>query len=150
MEMTDLFRSLKDQHQFLETFLNTVTLQQRAIIENDMTGLEETLKTEGALLLHIEKFEKQIIKILKELSVKYELETETGKLSEFIEAMQQKKKINSKPLVKFQISMKKLAMQIAKINAQNRILVEQARNYVQGTIAAIVNSNKSQLFDRKI
>ena len=150
MEMSDLFSSLKDQHKFLEAFLNTITLQQRAIITNDIAGLEETIKTEGALLIHIDQYEKQMIKIINELSHKYSLDVSSNKLSEFLEKASELKEINTQSIVKIQSSLKTLAMQIAKLNAQNRMLVEQARSFIQETVAAIINSSKNQIFDRKI
>lgn len=149
MEMSDLFKSLKQQHQFLEAFLNTIQLQQRAIVENDITGLEETIKTEGALLLNIEQYEKQMVKVINELSEKYSLNTNSNKLTDFIEAMKEKRNFDSGNLIKLQTSLRKLILQIAKINAQNRLLIQQASNYLKDTISTLVGLSKNPIFDRK-
>jgi|YelNatPaOPRAMG01_1025707.scaffolds.fasta_scaffold00063_32 hypothetical protein len=149
MEMSDLFKSLKQQHQFLEAFLNTIQLQQRAIVENDITGLEETIKTEGALLLNIEQYEKQMVKVINELSEKYSLNTNSNKLTDFIEAMKEKRNFDSGNIIKLQTSLRKLILQIAKINAQNRLLIQQASNYLKDTISTLVGLNKNPIFDRK-
>ena len=150
MEMIDLIRSLKDQHQFLETFLNTIMLQQKAIIENDMTGLEETLKTEGALMIYIEQHEKKVLEIISELSKKYSIKVPSKKLSDFVNVLKTKRDIEVGTLDKIQISLKKLILKIAQVNTQNKILIEQARNFVQETISSIISLNKNQILDRKI
>ena len=150
MEMIDLFRSLKDQHQFLEAFLNTIMLQQRAIIENNMTGLEETIKTEGALMIYIEQHEKKVLEIIGELSQKYSIDVPSNKLSDFVAAVKAKKIMETGSIEKIQNSLKKYILRIAKVNAQNKILIEQARSFVQETISAIVSFNKNQILDRKI
>ncbi len=150
MEMIDLFRSLKDQHQFLEAFLNTIMLQQRAIIENDMTGLEETIKTEGSLMIYIEQHEKKVLEIICELSQKYSIDLPSKKLSDFVAAVKAKKIMETGSIEKIQNSLKKYILRIAKVNAQNKILIEQARSFVQETISAIVSLNKNQILDRKI
>ncbi len=150
MEMIDLIRSLKDQHQFLEAFLNTIMLQQRAIIENDMTGLEETIKTEGALMIYIEQHEKKVMEIISELAKKYSIEVPSKKLSDFVSEVKTKKKIEVGTIEKIQGSLKKLILKIAKVNTQNKILIEQARNFVQDTISSIISLNKNQILDRKI
>lgn len=149
MEMSDLFKSLKQQHQFLEAFLNTIQLQQRAIVENDIAGLEETVKTEGALLLNIEQYEKQMVKVIKELSEKYSLNTSSNKLTDFVEAIKEKSNLDSSNIIKVQTSLRKLILQIAKINAQNRILIQQASNYLKDTISTLVGLNKNPILDRK-
>ncbi len=149
MEMNDLFNSLKEQHQFLEAFLNTIQLQQRAIVENDIKGLEETVKMEGALLLNIEQYEKQMLKIIQQLTEKYSLGANPNKLSDFLEAMKVKKHFDSRNIVKLQMSLRKLILQIAKINAQNRLLIQQASSYLRETISTIASLHKNPLLDKK-
>lgn len=150
MEMNDLIRSLREQYQFLEAFLNTIILQQRAIIENDMTGLEETIKTEGALMLHIEQREKQMVNIIGELSAKFAIDLPNKKLSDFVNAVKSKNDIEIGSLEKIQNALKKKVMKIAKVNAQNKILIEQARSFIQDTISSLIRLNKNQILDRKI
>lgn len=149
MEMNDLVRSLIDQYRFLDAFLNTIVLQQKAIIENDMNGLEETMKTEGALIIHIEQHEKQMIGIINELTKKFQINPPSKSLSEFINAVKGKN-MELGNLEKIQNLLKKLALKIAKVNAQNKILIEQARDFVQGTISSLINLNKNKILDRKI
>ncbi len=149
MEMNDLARSLIDQYRFLDAFLNTIVLQQKAIIENDMKGLEETMKTEGALIIHIEQHEKQMIGIIDGLSKKFKIDPPSKSLSEFINALKSKN-IELGNLEKIQNLLRKLALKIAKVNAQNKILIEQAREFIQDTISSLINLNKNKILDRKI
>jgi hypothetical protein len=149
MEMKDLFNSLKDQHEFLQTFLDTIILQQKAIINNDIRGLEETIKTEGALLINVDRYEKQMAEILKQLSEKYSINSSSNKLVDFINGLRGKRELNPNNIVKLHSSLKKLVSQIMKINDQNRMLIDQARNFVKETVSALVNNNQSAIFDRK-
>ena len=149
MEMKDLFNSLKDQHEFMQTFLDTIVLQQKAIINNDIRGLEETIKTEGALLINVDIYEKQMAEIIKQLSEKYSINTSSNKLIDFINALKGKREFNPNSIVKLHSSLKKLVSQIMKINDQNRMLIDQARNFVKETVSALISENQSAIFDRK-
>lgn len=149
MEMKDLFSTLKDQHDFMQAFLDTIILQQKAIISNDIIGLEETIKTEGALLLNVDHYEKQMAEIIKELSEKYSIDTPSNKLADFVNVLKGKKEFNPNNIVKLHASLKKLVTQIVKINDQNRMLIEQARSFVKETVSALVINNQSAIFDRK-
>lgn len=150
MEMSDLFNLLREQHQFLESFLDTIVLQQRAIIESDVKGLEETIKTEGALLINFEYYEKHMSSMIRELSEKYSLDASSGKLSDFVNTLKGKREFNPKSLVRIQSSMQKLMLQIIKINNQNKMLVDQARNFIKETVSAFINNNQKPILDRKI
>ena len=149
MEMKDLFNSLKEQHEFLQTFLDTVILQQKAIINNDIRGLEETIKIEGALLINVDHYEKQMADVLKQLSEKYSIDTPSNKLVDFINALRGKREFNPNSIMKLHSSLKKLVSQITKINDQNRMLIDQARNFVKETVSALIINNQSPIFDRK-
>ena len=149
MEMKDLFNSLKEQHEFMQTFLDTIILQQKAIISNDIRGLEETIKTEGALLINVDRYEKQMADIIKQLSEKYAIETSSNKLLDFVDALRGKREFNPNNIVKLHSSLKKLVSQIKKINDQNRMLIDQARNFVKETVSALIDNSQSPIFDRK-
>jgi SMC interacting uncharacterized protein involved in chromosome segregation len=149
MEMKDLFNSLKEQHEFLQIFLDTIILQQKAIINNDIRGLEETIKIEGALLINVDRYEKQMADVLKQLSEKYSIDTPSNKLVDFINALRGKREFNPNSIMKLHSSLKKLVSQITKINDQNRMLIDQARNFVKETVSALIINNQSPIFDRK-
>ncbi len=150
MDMNDLVKSLKNQHQNLQAFLDMIVLQQRAIIGNDVEGLEETIKTEGALLQNIERCEKQMGEIMMNLSEAYSLNMESPKLTDFVDALKLKGWKNLTPLLKLQGSMKKMALHIVKVNNQNRILIEQARNFIKETITAVTGNSHNSLLDRRL
>ncbi len=150
MEMTDLFKLLKEQHQFLEAFLNTIVLQQRAIIESDIKGLEETIKTEGALLINFEYYEKHMTQMICELSEKYSLNASSGKLSDFVNTLKGRREFNPKSFIKVQTSLQKLMMQIININSQNKLLVDQARNFIKETVSTFISNNQKPILDRKV
>lgn len=150
MDMNDLLKLLKDQHQLLHAFHDTIVLQQKVIINNDVKGLEETIKTEGALLINIELYEKHVEEVIKQLSDKYGIKNSSGKLSEFIEAIKVKREINSINLIKLRNSLQKMVAQTVRVNNQNKMLIDQARFFIKETITALVNKNHTSILDRKV
>jgi len=150
MEMNDLYNLLKEQHKFLETFLDTLSLQQKAIIESDLTGLQETIKAEGSLMVNFKHYEINMKEMISELSNKYSLKVTEDKLSEFINIINNKMEFNSGRFVKLHRSLQDLTNQILKINNQNKLLIDQARNFIKETISALVNNNQNPILDRKI
>ena len=150
MEMSDLFNLLKEQHQFLEAFLDTIVLQQQAIIESDLKGLEDSIKTEGALLINFDHYERHMTEMIRQLSEKYSLNASSGKLTDFINTLKGKREFNPKNFIKIQSSMQKLMAQIVIINNQNKLLVDQARNFIKETVSALIINNQNPILDRKI
>ncbi|MCL5030680.1 MAG: flagellar protein FlgN [Bacteroidetes bacterium] len=150
MDMNDLLKLLKEQHQLLHAFHDTIVLQQKVIINNDVKGLEETIKTEGALLINIELYEKHVEEVIKQLSDKYGIKNSSGKLSEFIDAIKVKREINSINLIKLQNSLQKMVTQTVRVNNQNKMLIDQARYFIKETIAALISKNRTSILDRKV
>ena len=149
MEMSDLFRCLKEQHQVLQEYLDMLLKHQKAIIFADAAGLEETIKSESDLLFNIGSCETRRQKIMQQLSVKYSLEINSNKLSDFLNEIKKKKLFDTANIVKLQNSIKKLILETIKINSQNKFLIEQARNFIKETIAAFTSTNRNALVDRR-
>ena len=149
MEMSDLFRCLKEQHQVLQEYLDILLKHQKAIISADAAGLEETIKSESDLLFNIGSCETRRQKIMQQLSVKYSLEINSNKLSDFLNEIKKKKLFDTANIVKLQNSIKKLILETIKINSQNKFLIEQARNFIKETIAAFTSTNRNALVDRR-
>jgi SMC interacting uncharacterized protein involved in chromosome segregation len=87
--------------------------------------------------------------IIKQLSEKYSIDTPSNKLTDFVNVLKGKREFNPNNIVKLHSSLQKLVSQIVKINDQNRMLIDQARNFVKETVSALVNNNQSPIFDRK-
>ena len=87
--------------------------------------------------------------VLKQLSEKYSIDTPSNKLVDFINALRGKREFNPNSIMKLHSSLKKLVSQITKINDQNRMLIDQARNFVKETVSALIINNQSPIFDRK-
>ncbi len=150
MDMNDLLKLLKDQHQLLQAFHDTIVLQQKVIINNDVKGLEETIKTEGALLINIELYEKHVEEAIKQLSNRYGIKNSSGKLSEFVDAIKVRKEINSMNLLKLRNSLQKIVANTIRVNNQNKMLIDQARYFIKETISALVSKNHTSILDRKV
>lgn len=150
MEMRDLFKALKEQYEFLQAYLGTLIQHQEAIINGNVNELEETIKSEGALVIILENYQNKIFEIIKHLSGKYTLGLNSYKLSEFIEALKENNKYDTDNLSKMKDSLVKLSSNVLKVNNQNKLLIVQARFLIKETITTIVNDKKVPIFDRTI
>ena len=149
MEVNDLFRCLKEQHQALQIYLDIILAHQKAIISADAAALDATIRSESECLFRVGNCETRRQEILSGLSAKYLLENKSNKLSDFIKEINKKKLFDTRNLAKMQNSMKNLITEIIKVNSQNKLLIEQARNFIKETIAAFMSMNKNSLVDRK-
>lgn len=150
MEMSNLFKALKEQYEFMHAYLGTIIQHQQAIIQGNISELEETIKSEGALLIILENYQHKIVEIIKALSQKYSLGLENFKLSEFIAAVNENDSYDTVNLTKMKTSLIKMGIEITKINNQNKLLVDQARYIIKETISALVSANNVPTLDRTI
>lgn len=150
MEISDLFNALKEQHEFLHAYLGALMQHQDAIISGNINELEETIKSEGALLIIVENYRNKIINVIKILSGKYFFKLQNYRLSDFITAVKYNERYDTDRLSKMQNSLTKVGNDIIKVNNQNKLLVDQARYLIKGTISVIVNENSVPILDRTI
>lgn len=149
METKDLFSCLKEQHQVLRQYLVTLLAHQKAIINGDLAGIEDTLKNETSLLFNIGDCEARRQDIIQQLAAKYSFEVNSNKLSEFIDKVKSKKLFDTSNLVKIRDSLQMLISEIIKVNTQNKFLIEQARNFIKELVAAFTQSNENAIVDRR-
>jgi len=150
MEMNNLFSELKKQHESLQKLLDLIFLQQTAIINNDVKLLEEILQKESAFFNEIEMSQRLLADIIIQLAVKHSIKLKSNNLSDFIESLKSKNEFKLGRLIKLHESMKDLVYQIIRVNNQNKLLINQAKNFVKELIAIFMRSNKSAILDRKI
>ncbi|MHB1687346.1 MAG: flagellar export chaperone FlgN [Ignavibacteriaceae bacterium] len=148
--MNNLFNELIKQHELLQKFLDLISLQQKAIINNDIKSLEGTLHAESSFFNEIETNQKLMVEIIKQLSEKYALKPKSNKLSDFLNALKVKGDFKLNNFFRLQASIKNLIFSIIKINNQNKLLISQARNFIKEIMSVFTNSNKNAILDRKI
>ncbi len=150
MEMSVLFKALKEQYEFLNAYLGVLTQHQEAIINGNIVEMEETIKSEGALLIIVEKYQNKIVDVIKNLSAEYSLRLQNYRLSDFIKAIKYNNRFDTDKLSKMQESLTKMGNEIIKVNNQNKLLVDQARYLIKGTITSIANEKNAPILDRTI
>ena len=148
MEMSNLFKVLKEHHEFMRTYLEVLIQHRQAVINGNINELEETIKNEGAILIIIESYQNKVVDIIKCLSDKYSLGLKYYRLSELINAI--KNSYDTAGLSKMRDSLIQMGNEIMKINNQNKMLIDQARNLIKQTITAVVNNKKVPILDRTI
>ncbi len=149
MELTDLFRCLKEQHQVLREYLDTLLVHQKAIINGNLVGMEQMIRKEGSLLFNIGSFETERYEIIQQLAEKYSINIKSNKLSDLIREAKEKGLFDTTGLASLRDSLQKLISEIIKVNTQNKFLIDQARSFIKDVIAAFTKSNNSVLVDRR-
>lgn len=150
MKANELVTALKEQEEILKQFLECSLNKQKAIVQNDIESLHNSLNNEEKILSQIENNGKKISSIISKLAKDYGLELEAVSLSEFLSSVQNKSEINVKVINLLRNSIKDLISKSSKINEQNKILIDHSRNFLRETIAVLIGLSKRPLLDKKV
>ena len=150
METKQLAKILKEQEKNRKEFLDAALQKQKGIISQDFEEIQKAIALEEKLLRKINSTEKIRNEFIKEMSIKYSLELNSSSLSGIIKIYETKQDPNLDVFVKLQKTLKNLIDKIWQVNWQNRVLIDNARNFIKETIHALNHSNKKPLLDRKI
>ena len=150
MKANELVTALKEQEEILKQFLECSLNKQKAIVQNDIESLHNSLNNEEKILSQIENNSKKISSVIDKLAKDYGLELEAVSLSEFLNSVQNKSDINVKVINLLRNSIKDLISKSSKINEQNKTLIDHSRNFLRETIAVLIGLSKRPLLDRKV
>jgi hypothetical protein len=150
MKTNELVTVLKEQEESLKQFLICSLNKQKAIVQNDIEKLHNSLNNEEKILSQIEKNGKKISSVIEKLAKDYGLELEAVSLSEFLNSVNNKTAINIKVINLLGNSIKNLISKSSKINEQNKILIDHSRNFLRETIAVLIGLSKRPLLDKKV
>lgn len=150
MELNELKQTLIEQKNNLQLFLETLIKQRRAIIENNMEALEESIAAEEQLLTKIHALEQNSKEAIKNLVRTHGLRVQNYTLSMLLTAAAERAEIDLDDLFYLKHNIQKLVNEISRANDHNRVLVNHARSFVRETINALVNENNTALLDRKM
>ncbi len=145
-----LLNALIAQEVNFEKLAAALQFKQRAIINNNIEGMEKSIHEEEILLNRINLAEMNRIGILNNLNQKMGLQNSL-KLSDFTESA--KNKISKKTLSEItgkQQSLKEQMLKINKLTQQNKFLIDHARNLLNETVHTILGENRKNILDRKI
>ena len=151
MGTTDLLNSLKQQEKNLREFLEAILRKQKAIVNSDLEALETALHEEEKLLGSIQSVENKRINLLKDLNEVYSPENKSVKLSDFLNSggqyLEENFSLNAR---KVQDNIRNLIEYINRVNFQNKVLIDNAREIIKLTFAEIVASQKKSLLDKRV
>ncbi len=146
MEVAELNQMLEENRLNLENFLKVLSEQQKYLVDNNISGLEEAVSKEEKLLNRIEDVKQKTSSLISTLIQKYSIEVNGNKLSDFINAIKDKIKIDQTVLLQKKIV--ELANQVKEMNKQNKVLIEHARSFIKATVKALADEN-CLVLDRK-
>lgn len=144
--MEILIKILKEQLEEYKVLLDIANKKQKALIKNDIDGLDRINKEEHELIVGITRLEKKRLEIIGEIGKKIGSNVETLTLKEL-------EKTAPAP---FQGELNAIAAEFAqviedlnKINQENSGLIEQALKIVNFTIDTITNSEREVVYPSK-
>ncbi|MGE5432464.1 MAG: flagellar export chaperone FlgN [Syntrophomonadaceae bacterium] len=150
MEIKELATSLANQKNNLAKLLEAALQKQKALVNFDYTGLEDSIVKEEKALSFVTEGEKGRIKILSELYEMHAIANKTFKLSEFIEHTRGMLDIKAqRQIAVTEKELKELITRVSMINQQNKFLIENSRAFIKETVSHILNARRS-LLDRKV
>lgn len=148
--MNELLNSLTEQQSNLQEFLEVVYKQQRALIENNLASLEESILAEEKVLQKIEATEKTREEIMKNLSGAYSIKLKSLSVSDFLKQIGN----DHHPLVQkisdLSEEIKEVITDITKVNYQNKQLINHSRSFIKETVALVFGNNGNQLLDKRV
>lgn len=147
---SDLESILELQKHNLQKMLGVLKNHQTALVHNDLKLIEDSITSEEVLLQNIMKTETEKSTIIERLDKRYSLHLVKPSLTNLLIAVQRKEDFNYDSLQKLQFVIKKLTLEISRINLQNRVLIENAKSFIKNTISALVGQNKRQLLDKRL
>ena len=147
---SDLESILELQKHNLQKMLEVLKSHQTALVHNDLKLIEDSITSEEVLLQNIMKTETEKSTIIEQLDKQYSLHLVKPSLTNLLIAVQRKEDFNYDSLQKLQFVIKKLTLEISRINLQNRVLIENAKSFIKNTISALVGQNKRQLLDKRL
>ena len=147
---SDLESILELQKHNLQKMLGVLKSHQTALVHNDLKLIEDSITSEEVLLQNIMKTETEKSTIIEQLDKQYSLHLVKPSLTNLLIAVQRKEDFNYDSLQKLQFVIKKLTLEISRINLQNRVLIENAKSFIKNTISALVGQNKRQLLDKRL
>ncbi|MCU7490393.1 MAG: flagellar export chaperone FlgN [Bacteroidota bacterium] len=150
MEVKELTTSLVNQKNNLTSLLDAALQKQRALVNFDYAGLEESIVKEEKALSFVTEGEKGRIKVLSELYKRHSISNKTFKLSEFVENTKGMLDIRSqKQIALTEKELRELITRVSMVNQQNKFLIENSRAFIKDTVSAILNARRS-LLDKKV
>ncbi|MFA4923748.1 MAG: flagellar export chaperone FlgN [Ignavibacteriaceae bacterium] len=150
METKNLVKALKDQEDNLQKFLDSLLKQQKALIEHNLPVMDEAILVEAKILKEINAIDKEILKTMNHLSEQYALKLPSTKLLDFTKAIKKISANDYVSLLQLQKSIRKLLVKIQTINAQNSLLIENARSFIKQTFTSLAGVTNDPILDRRV
>jgi flagellar biosynthesis/type III secretory pathway chaperone len=151
MKTTDLLEVLREQKNNLNQFHEVVLMKQRALVMNDIKGIEGAIVREEKIILEVDKTEKTRIEVISLLKDKLNLDYESLRITDFIQQASRFLERKLKDEFKKELdAIEELIIAIQEVNQQNQFLIANARQFIRKIVEAVAKVGKQSLLDRKI
>jgi len=151
MENNKLLELLRHQAENLDALLKTILKKQKAIVANDVLGIENSTSEEEKLLSAINNTEKARIDFLNNYYDEISIESPSVKIDDYLLAdADNLTEEHQDHILKLRNIIKKTTNEIIKINQQNKYLITHSRDLLKEIVTAIFSERNNSLFDRKV
>lgn len=151
MENNKLLELLRHQAENLNALLKTILKKQKAIVANDVLGIENSTSEEEKFLSAINNAEKERIDFLNHFYDENSIESPSVKIDDYLLAdADNLTEEHQDHILKLRSIIKRTTNEIIKINQQNKYLITHSRNLLNEIVTAIFSERNNSLFDRKV
>lgn len=146
--MNELEQILYSQYLNLSNYLAVAGEHQRALVNINLKGIEESVSKEEKLITTIEETEIQKQKEIVALAKQNSLTLRNYSLSELLESPTLNN--NRSKIFELRDSIKEVVKKISLINEQNSALIEHSRNFIKQTVGNLAKMGNKPVLDRKV
>lgn len=154
MNKVKLIKLYEEQKSILQEMIDALKQKQKAIIKNDSMLVEEANHIEEIALNKLERKEVERFNLIRSISAELGMnitEITPMAIKGFYNLLKNNlNKENNDLLVSLRNENKKLVMEANLLNKQNKLLVEQANNFIKQVISVLFKSQNKPLLDRKV
>ncbi len=151
MEIEKLLAVLLKEKQVLTELKGIANSKQVSLVDNNREHLNQCIREEEKMLPLIQKMENERLLVIDEFYNNYGKERVDYHLETLIEVFAEilpEEFVTG--ILAIQAEMKVLVTDLMKLNKQNMYLINHSRQYLNETMAAIMNSSEKSILDKKV
>ena len=150
MKNKDLVNALLIQDENLSSLIDSLENQKKAIIEGKYDDLEKSISNEQKLLKVVQEEELRRIKMIAEISNSNGINLNNSSLDELLLKGREFIGEDYKTIQRIRESIKIKLNDIAKINAQLKVVIELSRNIIKDTLMLVVGPRNQAFVNKRV
>jgi len=151
MDEKDLIKTLMELEERLIKLSVAAKQKQEALVKSNLKLLQATIAEEEKFIYEIEETEKKRISVLTDLNNKFMIKEKSMKLDDFLNGA--KNKLDERMaarIIKLRNNIRGHIKSIERLNLQNKILTDTARDFIKMTVAKLIGPKRKSFLDKRV